>query len=311
MTRLDEAVERVKARIALYKTPGAVSYGGVVCSAADLTLILEALSDQFSKNPGELPLLAHARLTREEIARIIDPAYWAHWDITRLDLRAALDPPSLKMADAILALSPVLGGGGVELGSSPARLPADLRSTDGQHSAGRSDLLERALWIAAEAHSGQIDKGGAPYILHVKRVCQAVSAPDDRIAAALHDVLEDGPGWGVRQLREAGFPEHIISAVKALTRRPDESYSTFIERVSQNHIAVRVKLADLADNSNLSRLPEIRPSDRARATKYAEAVVRLSSVVERASPSEASTSLPATDEPISPLPPPPKEGHDR
>jgi len=138
-----------------------------------------------------------------------------------------------------------------------------------------SELLERAIWLAAEAHSGHIDKAGAPYIRHVMRVCQAVDDPIDRTVAALHDVLEDCPDWSAERLRAEGFPDAVVEAVLALTRGEDESYGAFIERVALNPIARRVKLADLRDNSDLSRLPHPGPADHARLRKYERAYARL------------------------------------
>jgi len=53
--------------------------------------------------------------------------------------------------------------------------------------------LERAIAIAAEGHAGQLDKAGAPYVLHPLRLMLAVKTLDERIVAVLHDVVEDCP----------------------------------------------------------------------------------------------------------------------
>jgi len=131
--------------------------------------------------------------------------------------------------------------------------------------------LEKAIAIAVEAHQGQVDKSGEPYILHPLRLMFAVTTTEERIAAVLHDVIEDSQ-WTFADLREKGFSEAAIEAVDALTRRPAESYEDFILRAKANPIARRVKLADLKDNSDITRLKEITDNDRARLAKYQRAL---------------------------------------
>ena len=134
--------------------------------------------------------------------------------------------------------------------------------------------LERALCIASEAHEGQVDKAGEPYILHVVRVMLKVSRPDERVVAALHDVVED-TAWTLERLREQGFSESIVDAVHALTRRSGEPYEDFIVRASRNDLARQVKLADLEDNANLSRISNPTDRDYARLEKYRRALILL------------------------------------
>lgn len=136
--------------------------------------------------------------------------------------------------------------------------------------------LERAIALAATAHAGQIDKAGAPYILHVLRVMLRLQSNDARIAAALHDTVEDC-GFTLDQLRAEGFPDSAVEAVDAVTRREPESYEEFILRAKAHPIGRLVKLADLEDNSDLSRLAEITDRDRARLDKYRRAIDALSS----------------------------------
>ncbi len=92
--------------------------------------------------------------------------------------------------------------------------------------------LERAIAIAVEAHAGQIDKAGAPYILHPLRVMLAVSSTDERIAAVLHDVCEDCPGWTPDRLRAEGFAPQIIAALDSVTKREGEGYDDFVRRAA-------------------------------------------------------------------------------
>jgi len=132
--------------------------------------------------------------------------------------------------------------------------------------------LERAIAIAAEAHTGQIDKAGMPYILHPIRVMLRVKSNEERIAAVLHDVIEDCPDWNEDRLRQEGFAESIIEAVVALTKRPGEDYEQFVLRAASHPIARRVKVADLQDNSDLSRIANPTEKDRARIQKYTRAL---------------------------------------
>lgn len=134
--------------------------------------------------------------------------------------------------------------------------------------------LERALALAAIAHEGQIDKAGAPYILHVLRVMLRLTTPEERMAAALHDVVEDC-GWTLDRLRAEGFPEEVIAGIDAVTRRDSESYEEFVLRAKAHPIGRRVKMADLEDNSDLTRLSEITERDQARLDKYRRAMDML------------------------------------
>jgi (p)ppGpp synthase/HD superfamily hydrolase len=137
--------------------------------------------------------------------------------------------------------------------------------------------LERAIAIAAAAHEGQVDKAGAPYILHPLRMMLAVTTPAARMAAVLHDVLED-TSVTLEQLRAEGFPEAVLVAVTTLTKREGEDYEAFIRRVAPDPIAREVKLADLRDNSDLSRIADPSEKDRARIAKYRRAIEYLQSL---------------------------------
>lgn len=136
------------------------------------------------------------------------------------------------------------------------------------------DPLDHAIRIAVEAHAGQMDKAGAPYILHPLRVMLAVSDPVARIAAVLHDVVEDS-AWTLERLRQEGFSGVIIGAVDALTRRPKESYEEFVKRAALDPIAREVKIADLRDNLDLSRIARPAGKDLARREKYQRALTMI------------------------------------
>ena len=134
--------------------------------------------------------------------------------------------------------------------------------------------LERAIEIAAKAHTGQVDKAGQPYVLHPLRMMLAVSTLEARMVAVLHDVVED-TDVTLEQLQAEGFPASVLEAVEALTKRDGEDYEGFIGRVAPNAVAREVKLADLRDNADLSRIAEPTERDRARIEKYRRAIEYL------------------------------------
>ncbi|UVL82268.1 HD domain-containing protein [Pseudomonas sp. B21-028] len=134
--------------------------------------------------------------------------------------------------------------------------------------------LEKAIAISARAHEGQADKGGSPYILHPLKVMLRLSRHEERIVAVLHDVIED-THVTLADLRNEGFSEAILAAIESLTKREGESYQVFIERAGRDPLARRVKLADLAENSDLSRIDRPSQNDLERVEKYRKAAEYL------------------------------------
>ncbi|MDD4778738.1 MAG: phosphohydrolase [Fermentimonas sp.] len=134
-----------------------------------------------------------------------------------------------------------------------------------------NELLSKAIELAIEAHAGQLDTyNGRPYIEHPFRVMTAGSTLQEKITGILHDVIED-TDWTLEQLSEEGFPDIIIDAVDAMSRRDNESYDEYLLRLKKNPIAVRVKINDLTDNMDIRRWNEIQYHDLARLQKYLEA----------------------------------------
>jgi (p)ppGpp synthase/HD superfamily hydrolase len=133
--------------------------------------------------------------------------------------------------------------------------------------------LERAIQIAAEAHKNVHDKANAPYILHPLRVMLRLKDPDQRIAAVLHDVVEDNRAWTLDRLLQEGFSQTIVSAVDALTKRDGEEYEEFVLRAAAHPLAAPVKLADLEDNLDRTRFDgrPLTEKDLARFAKYERA----------------------------------------
>ncbi|MDC8016203.1 HD domain-containing protein [Tahibacter soli] len=129
--------------------------------------------------------------------------------------------------------------------------------------------LERAIEIAARAHAGQTDKAGAPYILHPLRLMLAQRGTHERMAAVLHDVVED-TSLTFDDLAREGFPAEVIAAVRALTKLPGEDRIAAAHRAAADPVARAVKLADVADNMDLSRIAAPTDKDRARLQQYAQ-----------------------------------------
>ena len=130
--------------------------------------------------------------------------------------------------------------------------------------------LDKALEIAVKAHSGQKDKVGDPYILHPLRIMMKMDTEEERIVAALHDVVEDSD-ITLDDLRQAGFPKTILEAVDCLTRRKGEDYEAYVERASSIPLAKKVKIADLEDNMNFRRIHHLTEKDAARILRYQKA----------------------------------------
>ena len=128
-------------------------------------------------------------------------------------------------------------------------------------------LLEKAISIAVEAHRGQKDKSGAPYILHPLSVMSRVAGETEKIVAVLHDVVEDTP-WTMEALRREGFPDEVLTALDCVTKREGEAYDDFVKRSGSNPVARQVKLADLEDNMDLRRMKAVTPKDTERLAKY-------------------------------------------
>jgi hypothetical protein len=128
--------------------------------------------------------------------------------------------------------------------------------------------LEDAIAIAANAHKGQFDKAGAPYILHPLRIMMKMKSDAAMIVAVLHDVVEDAPDWTLDRLRETGFTDEIIRALECVTKREGEEYSEFVKRAASNPIAREVKIGDLEDNMNIQRIESISAKDSERIAKY-------------------------------------------
>lgn len=133
--------------------------------------------------------------------------------------------------------------------------------------------INLAQVVAMKAHRGQVDKAGKPYITHPERVAACMDDDAEKVVAWLHDTVEDS-SIKIQDIESLFGPE-TADAINAITRRPCENWDSYLERVKENEMARRVKIRDLIDNGNLTRLPRISYVDVLRQQKYNKALLYL------------------------------------
>ncbi len=133
----------------------------------------------------------------------------------------------------------------------------------------RGEMLDKMLVIATNAHHGQFDKGGRPYILHPLRVMSFLKTDDEELQciALGHDVIED-TAVTYKDLRDAGISERVIEGIRILTKVPGETYDEYKQRVFTSQDAMTVKLCDLRHNTDIRRLKGVSEKHIARMAKY-------------------------------------------
>lgn len=139
--------------------------------------------------------------------------------------------------------------------------------------------IEDAIRLALDKHHGQTDKSGAPYILHPLRVMAGMQTEAERIVAVLHDVVEDSD-LTLDDLRRMGYSAEMVAAIDHLSRREDETYEQFIQRIKPHPLAVRVKLGDLLDNMDIRRNAALDEKALERFQRYQKAWVELTQIKE-------------------------------
>jgi (p)ppGpp synthase/HD superfamily hydrolase len=139
-------------------------------------------------------------------------------------------------------------------------------------------LLEKAIKIAHDAHHEQVDKAGKPYIEPPLRVMDNVQTLEEKIVGVLHDAVEDSD-LTLEDLVKLGFPENLIVAIESITKRPKEHYQSYLKRVMSNPLALRVKIADMLDNMDMSRISAPTEKDWKRYKKYQETLPLLRSAL--------------------------------
>lgn len=141
----------------------------------------------------------------------------------------------------------------------------------------KGELLSKMLHITTNAHHGQFDRGGNPYVLHVLKVMHYLKSDDEELQciALGHDVVED-TDVTYQDLVEAGMTERVVSGIRALTKMPGQTYDEYKTGVFANVDAMRVKLADLRHNTDVRRLKGVSEKDIARMEKYHRFYIEIS-----------------------------------
>lgn len=129
------------------------------------------------------------------------------------------------------------------------------------------DDLDNAIELACKAHKGQVDKAGQPYILHPLRLMLKFKNTQEQIVAVLHDTIEDSD-MTLKDLANYGFSELILDALDCLSKRENEGYEEFIKRILPNDLAKKIKIEDIKDNLDLTRIESINNEDLKRVSKY-------------------------------------------
>lgn len=140
-------------------------------------------------------------------------------------------------------------------------------------------MLNNAIALARKAHDRQLDKGGQPYINHPLRVMNNMETVEEKIVAVLHDAVEDSD-LTLEDLKVAGFSDLIIEAIDAITKQEGEKRKDYLRRVMNNPLALRVKIADMSDNADISRIPNPTERDRERIRIYKKNIVKLQKKLE-------------------------------
>ena len=139
-----------------------------------------------------------------------------------------------------------------------------------------TDKTKKAMKLCFEAHKDQVDKSGMPYVFHPFHVAEQMKDEATTIVALLHDVVED-TDYTLEDIAAEGFGQEIVEAVSLMTHEDDVPYLDYVTKLKDNPIAKAVKLADLAHNSDPSRLGEIDEETQQRLEKYKKAIALLES----------------------------------
>lgn len=133
----------------------------------------------------------------------------------------------------------------------------------------KGEMLSKAIHIATNAHHGQFDKGGKPYVLHCFRVLNYLDTDDEELqcVSILHDVVEDTK-ISFKEIKDAGMSDRVVNAIRLLTKMQGQTYEEYKELVLSSVDAMKVKKADLTDNSDIRRLKGISDKDIERTVKY-------------------------------------------
>lgn len=133
----------------------------------------------------------------------------------------------------------------------------------------KGEMLSNMLVLATQSHAGQYDKGGKPYVLHALAVMAGINSDDEELLciALGHDLIEDTPVT-YQQLYDLGMTERVVVGIRAITKQKGQTYNEYRASVLANTDAMRVKMADLRHNSDISRLKGVTEKDIERMKRY-------------------------------------------
>ena len=134
-----------------------------------------------------------------------------------------------------------------------------------------TDVTKKAMKLCFQAHKDQTDKSGIPYVFHPIHLAEQMKDEDTTVVALLHDVVED-TDYTLENLREIGFNQRVIAAIALMTHAEGVPYMDYVAKIKDNPIAKTVKLADLAHNSDITRMDVVDEKAIARVEKYAKAI---------------------------------------
>ena len=137
-----------------------------------------------------------------------------------------------------------------------------------------TEKTKLALNLCFDAHKDQKDKSGQPYVFHPFHLAEQMSDEATTIVALLHDVVEDGD-YTIDDVKAMGFSDEVVEAIKLMTHEKDVPYMEYVAKIKQNPVARVVKLADLAHNSDITRLDVVTQKDLERVEKYRAAIKLL------------------------------------
>lgn len=139
-------------------------------------------------------------------------------------------------------------------------------------------LTNKALRLAYAAHHGQTDKSGQPYIFHPYHLAEQMTDEVSACAALLHDVVEDTE-LTIEEL-EREFPKEVTEALRLLTHQAGTDYFDYVRAIRKNPVAMKVKLADLAHNSDETRFAGCGDIPAERLAKWREKYAKARAILE-------------------------------
>lgn len=139
-------------------------------------------------------------------------------------------------------------------------------------------LTNKAMKIAYDAHHGQIDKSGQPYIFHPYHLAEQMNDEITVCVALLHDVMEDTDITYETLAKE--FPQEVMDALLLLTHKSGTDYFEYVRAIKENPYAKAVKLADIAHNSDQTRMAGCEDIPEAKLEYWREKYAKAKAILE-------------------------------